>query len=285
VRKVWRSLRTSERLLAAYFLYIIGLASLRPIEADMRLRAITVNISLIAAMVFVAHVDAVLHGRLAVMRDWAPAPLMLLCYREIGWMAVPKSDIALETAWLSWDRALLYDWGLKNLIESLGVTLPLLLEFSYGLVSAIPIFGMALLTATGKRHRMDAFTFTFFVGILGSYVLFPYFPSEPPRTVFPGQDLPLDSPIRSWNWWILSGYGIHTGVFPSAHVSGAFAGAIGLYRCLPEMQWAARLLTILATLIAVATVYGRYHYAVDALAGIVVSGIAWLASRLVHNDL
>lgn len=278
MNEYWRALRRSERLLAVYFAYIIVLATFRDVGAAIRIRTFVVNALLIVAMVLVARIDRVRGGRLAVLRDWIPAPLMLLCYREIGWMAIPKADAALETAWLAWDRTLLYDWGFKNIVESLGAALPLLLEFSYALVSAIPIFGMALLTGAGKRERIDAFTFTFLAGILASYSLFPYVPSEPPRTLFPDQDLPIHSPIRAWNWWVLSGYGIHTGVFPSAHVSGAFAGAIGLRRCLPEKPWAGRLLGILATLIAVATVYGRYHYAVDVLAGLGVSGVVWLAT-------
>ena len=54
-------------------------------------------------------------------------------------------------------------------------------------------------------------------------------------------------------------------------------------RTLPERPWVGRALLVLAILIAVATVYGRYHYAVDALAGFGVSlvalGLAFLIGR------
>jgi membrane-associated phospholipid phosphatase len=43
---------------------------------------------------------------------------------------------------------------------------------------------------------------------------------------------------------------------------------------LPEKPWAGRFLLVLAASIATATVYGRYHYLVDALAGL---GIALAA--------
>ena len=45
-------------------------------------------------------------------------------------------------------------------------------------------------------------------------------------------------------------------------------------RTLPERPWVGRALLVLAILIAVATVYGRYHYMVDALAGFAVSLVA-----------
>jgi membrane-associated phospholipid phosphatase len=80
---------------------------------------------------------------------------------------------------------------------------------------------------------------------------------------------------------MLGGYGIHTSVFPSAHVSGAYAGAFGMIILLPERKWIGRWLTVLATLIATATVYGRYHYAVDAVAGLVVAIGAALVGRLI----
>jgi membrane-associated phospholipid phosphatase len=118
------------------------------------------------------------------------------------------------------------------------------------------------------------------LAVVGAYALFPYFPSEPPRTVFPNQDLPsFATPFRSFNLWLLGGWGIHTSVFPSAHVSGAFSAALAMRRLLPEKPWAWRFLMALAVLIALATVYGRYHYLVDALAGVGVALAAFAATR------
>jgi membrane-associated phospholipid phosphatase len=73
--------------------------------------------------------------------------------------------------------------------------------------------------------------------------------------------------------------GIYTSVFPSAHVSGAVASALGLVRCLGIRDHAARVALVYALLVSLATVYGRYHYAVDAVAGIAVGlGAAAMAT-------
>jgi membrane-associated phospholipid phosphatase len=132
-----------------------------------------------------------------------------------------------------------------------------------------------MLYAYGARKRVDDFQLIFLLGVLLAYAQFPFWPSEPPRTVFPGEDAPsMQTIFRRFNWVILRGYGIHTSVFPSAHVSGAFAAAFGMMKTLPQNPWVGRFLLALAVLIATATVYSRYHYMVDALAGFGVGVVA-----------
>jgi membrane-associated phospholipid phosphatase len=59
---------------------------------------------------------------------------------------------------------------------------------------------------------------------------------------------------------------------------------------LGERPWLYRGVFVYASLVAVATVYGRYHFAVDAAAGVVVGtaaaivGTALLGLRTCQND-
>ena len=112
---------------------------------------------------------------------------MLLSYREMGWFAPAQHSHALELAFERLGRLLLKDWGLRAAVEVFGPVLPSLLEICYALVYAIPAFAVAMLYVYGRRERTDALLFNFLLGILMCYALFPYFLSEPPRTVFPGQ--------------------------------------------------------------------------------------------------
>jgi len=142
-------------------------------------------------------------------------------------------------------------------------------------------FGVAVLYVYRRRARVDAFLFPFLLSVLLCYAQFPYWPSEPPRTVFPGEDFPsYDTIFRQFNWWMLGGYGIHTSVFPSAHVGGAFSAVFGMWSALPDRKWVTRFLLVMALLIATATVYGRYHYLADALAGFGMAVLAFAISRL-----
>ncbi len=271
--------RASEWLLIAYFAYTTALAHLLPLRPPIAHVTTLVNLTVIAGLFLLAYAESLRHRPLlAVLRDWFPAPLALLAYREMGWFARPHASIDIERSWVRWDKLLLNDWGGKGAIEAAGPLVPSILEVSYSLVYAILPFSLAVLYICRRRDLVDSFLVTFLLGVLSAYALFPCFPSEPPRTVFPGEDFPSCVTVfRRFNWWLLGGYGIHTSVFPSAHVSGAFSGAWGMLRVLDRPRWVGRLLVVLAVLIATATVYGRYHYAVDALAGFALSVAAGAA--------
>jgi membrane-associated phospholipid phosphatase len=105
-----------------------------------------------------------------------------------------------------------------------------------------------------------------------AYALFPYFPSDPPRVAFSGSDMPhVSTVLRELNLWLVRDYGIHSSVFPSAHVSSAFSAAWALLAHLPERRRIGRGMLVYALSVALATVYGRYHYAADVVAGMAVS--------------
>lgn len=279
-------LRRSEWVVIAYLTYTAVVSFVLPVRAPIPAITVALNAVVIGGFLLLAYAHSFRKPEfLDIMRDWYPVPLMLLCYREMGWFAPAEHTYELEQSWQLWDKTLLNSLGMKAAIESLGPLLPSILELSYLLVYTIPSFGIAMLYVYKRRERVDGFVYQFLLGILICYTLFPLFPSEPPRTVFPGEDLPSYLTVfRRFNLWLLGGYGIHTSVFPSAHVAGAFSGAFGMMRLLPEHPWVGRSLLVLAILIATATVYGRYHYGADALAGFAVSlaalGIASLTDRL-----
>jgi membrane-associated phospholipid phosphatase len=219
---------------------------------------------------------------LSVARDWLPLSLTLLAYHEMGWFAQPHTTHSLEARWVVWDHTVLRG-GAKAVIESLGPVLPSILEVAYLLVYALGPFSVAMLYIYGHRDRADQFLFLFVVGVLLCYAQFPFWPSEPPRTVFPTEDLPAYIGVfRRWNLWLLGTGGIHTSVFPSGHVAAAFSAAAGMWLFLPEYKWVGRLLGVTAVLVAVATVHGRYHYLVDAVAGLLMAGAAFLIARLLR---
>ena len=263
---IWRRLRSSERAAGFYFLYVSALAAVLPLTGETRLRIWGVNLLLGGLFAYLSHAPTAL-------RDWLPAPLILLAYKEMGWLAQPHYDINRETAWVHWDRLVLGQWGVKALIESAGPAIPGLLELCYLLVYVMVPVSITLATIYA-RDRVEQLTFPLLVTCLITYGLFPFFPSEPPRTVFPTDLVPTYQTLfRQINWYICGGYGIHTSVFPSGHVSSAIAATVGVYRIMPERRWAWGALALTASGIFIATVYGRYHYLVDSLAGALVAAL------------
>lgn len=95
----------------------------------------------------------------------------------------------------------------------------------------------------------------------------------------------IHTPVRDFNLWLVGGYGIHTSVFPSAHVSGVTAAAMAILHLMPRRRRLVAAYSAYAVLVALATVYGRYHYAVDAIAGALIGLIAlplglWLLRKV-----
>lgn len=272
-------LRASERLAIAYFAYCCACSVVMPVRAGVPLATFSVNGLVIGGFFLLAWAEGLRRRKyLRVMRDWYPLPLMLLAYREMGWFAPLTHTFRFEHGWIVWDRIALNDWGVRAAIELTGPLLPSLLEICYSLVYAIAPFCMGWLYYRRREGRMDEYLLQFLASIFLSYALNPFFPSEPPRSVFPGEDLPtITTVFRKFNLALVGNYGIHLSVFPSAHCSGAFGAAFAMMRVMPEERWIGRALLLLASGIATATLYGRYHYAVDALAGIGVAAVVALA--------
>lgn len=267
-----RFFRSYEFVIIAYFLYTSVLAVVLPLNSPVPAVTLGLNALALFGLVFLAYADSFRRGEfLGIVRDWYTPPLLLLAYREMGWFAQPHTSTALEDAWVVWDRVLLNEWGLKAAIEVLGPVIPSVLELSYTMVYAMAPIGLVVLYVVRRRSVVEPFLFNFTLAVLAVYALFPYFPSEPPWTVFPGEDYPsYDTVFRWFNAGMLKGQGIHTSVFPSAHVSGSMSVALALIRLLPGKKLAGRIALFVAVCIALATVYGRYHYSADALAGLAV---------------
>lgn len=274
--------RITEGVVGGYFSYTALVALAVPLDRGVFILSVCTSVVAVAVAVGMSRsrIGAV-SGHL---RNGLAVGAVLVAYRQIGWFAQPIDDHSLEREWLQWDHLILVDWGFAALIESSGPWLPGFLEFLYLFTYAIGPAGLLLLYLWGIEDRSDRFLAPFVASAVLAYALYPYFPSEPPRTVFPGDLVgPYDTVFRRVNLWILAGGGIHTSVFPSGHVSSAFGAAFGLLWAAPDRRAWGFVAIGIATAIAIATVYGRYHYAVDAAAGLGVSAIASLACVAVFH--
>lgn len=283
--KALRALRSSEWLAIGYFCYVALISPWFPLEGSVSLLPIALALLAASLIAVLAYGESYGHQEFfSIARDWMPLALTLVAYREMDWFTRLASDHHLEFRWIEWDRSMLYAGGLKPAIESLGALVPTYLELCYLLVYAVGPFTVAILYFVHRRDRVNEVLFVYLAGTLAAYALFPYFPSAPPRTLFTGSDLPSQmTTLRQFNLWIVNGYGIHSSVFPSAHVSSAFSAAWALLRYLPQRKTFGWGMLIYAASVALATVYGRYHYGIDVAAGLGVSllagGIAILAAN------
>jgi membrane-associated phospholipid phosphatase len=272
--------RRSECVLLAYFVYTAFLSIYFRLSAARC--AVAFAIPAILAFLVYAHSSRP-RPSTKVLRDCLPIPLILAGYWQVDWFRPPAFLRDLESSWLAWDHLILHGWKLHSAIESLGALIPSVLEIAYVFVYAVPILCIGALYLCGRRDRVDDFLFPFALGTLFAYALLPHFPSASPRLEFPMQDLPgITTILRRFNMWILNHGDIRTSVFPSGHVAAAFSAAFGMRQAVPERKWMWRALLIEAVLVALATVYGRYHYAADCMASLILSLVA-LAITLAWN--
>lgn len=271
-----RPLRPGERVAVAYFAYTAVLSAVFP--RSWLHQAISAALPL---AVWWLGTVAARYPRLSVeiAREWATPALVLTGYLQLEWFS-RAPDVTLQNRFFGWDQWLLRAAGFGELVRAGGQPLHWLLELSYTLLYTIPPLSLAAIYWLRRRHRVDRFLATFALGTFCAYALLPLFPTLAPRVAFPEQDLPSTTNMwRSFNLWLLGNFDISTSVFPSGHVAAAFSSAFGLIRAVPDCPRLCAAGLTAAALVFLATIYGRYHYAADGCASLLISVAAWRLSE------
>jgi membrane-associated phospholipid phosphatase len=286
-------------LFYSYFTYMTVEVFLFPLS--IRERAIVVMLNLLACttiLVLERNAASQRSRFLAVVIDWLPCILILVAYREAGLLFVPDPSHRLDYVFIRWDEVLLRNSWVTSALSLGSPWLQRYLEFSYFLCYPVVPLGVgtlylarangatsfsparaALKGGATNRHRdpaIEHYWSAVLMAALTCYVLFPLFPLTPPRELF--HDLPGPygaSGLRGLNHWLLNRYAVGASLFPSGHVASATAAALVIRRYAPR---AGLVFLLVAVSIALATIYGRYHYAADALAGAVVGLTAYRVS-------
>lgn len=152
-----------------------------------------------------------------------------------------------------------------------------------GYVSYYALVPCALLGVWATRgpdalHRTATATA---VAFFASYVVFILFPVEGPRYGFPpiGGEI-AEGALHDLVHAILEGGSSRGTAFPSSHVAASGAAVLAAGREDRRWLW---LLLLPWIALTVGTVYGRFHYGVDALAGVAV-GLAAVAAGAALTD-
>jgi membrane-associated phospholipid phosphatase len=115
------------------------------------------------------------------------------------------------------------------------------------------------------------------VAVFGCYGVLPWLPTRPPRAV-EGAPVRPSGLVKRLNLLVLGVASVQLNTFPSGHVAASLATALAVWASLPLAGLA---LGLLAVAITLGSVFGRYHYAADAVAGVALALIGFAISRLV----
>jgi membrane-associated phospholipid phosphatase len=146
------------------------------------------------------------------------------------------------------------------------------LEFAYAAVYAlIPIaLAIHLTTAPLTMTGVDPFWTVILVTDFVCFGILPWIQSRPPRAIEYGE--PWRSSFRRLNLKLLESTSIQVNTCPSGHTAEALAAALLVCHA-PAPLCAAMLFA--AAAVSAGAVYGRYHYAVDAVSGWTVALFAF----------
>ncbi|MBP7950926.1 MAG: phosphatase PAP2 family protein [Verrucomicrobiales bacterium] len=155
--------------------------------------------------------------------------------------------------------------------------------------------GLALFLRNRRQfdHFLAVISFVFYV----CYFIYIFTPVVGPRILLPGVVAPLPDGLQQWPVpttplpvqealffrlmaWIYANFEVPGAAFPSSHVAVALATAWFSFRYLRPIRW---LHLGVALLLCIATVYGRYHYVIDVLAGIATAVVLVPAGNWLHR--
>jgi len=310
--------RIPEWLLLGFFAYAATASFFFSLSLRQRLVLLGLNLVACGIVMLLARFGTEERSSfLAIVRDWIPCVLILVAYRESGLFVTPDPTHRLDYLFICLDDVLLKNSWVVGLLAATSPWLQRYLEFAYFLcypsvplgigalylarrismrgaqerVIAVAAVGAGSEASAGQSSdsalierrystAIEQFWTTVLLAVLTCYVLFPFFPLTPPRELFRDLPGPPVAPLlRGMNHWILGRYAVGASLFPSGHVAAVTAMALAIRAYLPRTGV---VFIVLAVSIAAATVYGRYHYAADALAGGLVGIAAYVVTKRIN---
>jgi membrane-associated phospholipid phosphatase len=258
--------RSSELLPLAYFTACAALSWLRPLPVARRIHITVMSAVIGAAIVAVAQQPS------AVVRDWAPAAVILAGYYVSGRFFVTPS-LAVERWLMSWDRRLLGDPSARFAQWPRAVLAYLDIVYM-GCFLLVPA-GFAILAARGRSDLADHYWTIVMAAEFGAFAPLAVIQTRPPWLV-ERKPVLADRAVHRAASRMVEHLTIRANTFPSGHVAGSLAVAFALIDTMPVTGVA---LMLLAASIGVATVVGRYHYVIDGIAGAGLAIVIWAITR------
>ena len=207
--------------------------------------------------------------------DWLVLTIGPVMYVEMRWI-IAGVGMPHRDAWaVAWERALFPSDPSATLaprFPSLALSEALHLAYAaYYLLVYLPPIALYL------RGRRDAFMETMLALTIvygACFITYAVLPVDGPRYLVGPAGAPV-GPVRAFVLALLEQGSSRGTAFPSSHVA---ASVVASLCALQHQRRVGVVVAIVTAALTIATVYGGFHYAVDAVVGVILGGFCWSAS-------
>lgn len=221
--------------------------------------------------------------------DWLTLTIGPLMYVELRWIIAGLGAPHRDAIVVAWERILFPSDPSATLAPRLHVTwLSELLHLAYASYYLLIYLPPIALYLRGRREAFVSTTLALIVVYGVCFVTYALFPVDGPRYLVGAAAAP-EGAIRSFVLTLLDRGSSRGTAFPSSHVAASVVSSLCALR---HQRVVGIVVSLVTAALTFATVYGGFHYAVDALVGVILGGLAWfvsaglleaLASRGVHR--
>jgi len=211
--------------------------------------------------------------------DWLTLTIGPFMYIELRWIISGLGAPHRDAAVVGWEHVLFPSDPSTTLAPRLHVAwvseLLHLAYASYYLIVYLPPIALYL------RGRRDAFVSTTLALIVVygiCFITYALFPVDGPRYLVGAAAAP-EGPIRSFVLTLLDRGSSRGTAFPSSHVAASVVSSLCALR---HQRGVGIMVSLVTVALTIATVYGGFHYAVDALVGVILGGLAWFSAWLLE---
>ncbi len=275
--EAWGACRAFEWVTFGYLGWIFVLLGLFHRNVPHVARYFVIHGAITAGILWLAWVDTRSGNRaLRFARHWYALAVYIFFFEELQGL--------VHTIFPGWfDRWLvLFDYNFAGVHPAAWLSrfatpgLNDFMQFSYMTYFLYLVILPGILYAQGERAEFWMVMVGTAIAHYSVYVIAVLFPVESPYFALASLNLPpLAGGAFTAAIEFIERFGrVHGAAFPSAHVAGSMVALLAARRYRPWLFWIC--LPFFLSM-CVATVYGRYHYVADVLAGIVVGAIGWAA--------
>ena len=275
--EVWRACGAFEWATIGYLSWMLALLCAYHHNLAHAARYFAIHVAIAVGIVCLAWFGARSENRaVQFARHWYPLALYIFFFEELQGLVH-----AIYPNWF--DRWLIqFDYnfaGVDPAVWLVRFATPALndfMQFSYMTYFLYLVILPAILYIEEQHAAFWTVMVATAIAHYSVYVIAVLFPVESPYFALASLNLPqLRGGAFTTTIEFIERFGrVHGAAFPSAHVAGSMVALLAARRYKPWLFWIC--LPFFLSMCA-ATVYGRYHYVADLLAGIVVGAIAWVA--------